>query len=173
MPDETPARSFETPDGGRHSRGGGEGGSPLQARAAFVENWDWESVTRINRGACARGGAQHGINPEAGGACAEGWERQRHAVVTPGETLDFLKSCHRQAPFLFFNGNTFSFIGRELALVLFSDLPPVRKKEIASAACAHLILSPRLWIQGKAATTSHAEPGNILAEIQSSDCETS
>jgi hypothetical protein len=132
MPDETPNRPAEASDSGRHPRGGGEGGSPLQARAAFVENWDWESVTGINRGTCARGGAQHGINSETGSACAEGWERQRHTVATLGETLDFLKSCHRQAPFLFFNGNTFSFIGRELALALFSDLPPMRKKEVAS-----------------------------------------
>ena len=132
MPDETPNRPAEASDGGRHPRGGGEGGSPLQARAAFVENWDWESVTGINRGTCARGGAQHGINSETGSACSEGWERQRHTVAPLGETLDFLKSCHRQAPFLFFNGNTFSFIGRELALALFSDLPPMRKKEVAS-----------------------------------------
>lgn len=138
MPDETPNRPAETPHSGRHPRRGGEGGSPLQARAAFVENWDWKSITSINRGTCARGGAQHGINQEAGSACEEDWERQRHIVVTLGETLDFLKSCHRQAPFLFFNGNTFSFIGRELALALFSDLPPVRKKEVASVI-AHYI----------------------------------
>jgi hypothetical protein len=28
------------------------------------------------------------------------------------ETFQFLKSCHRRAPFLFFNGNTFAEIGR-------------------------------------------------------------
>ena len=138
MSDETPTRSAGTPDRRRHQGSGDGGDSPLQARAAFIKNWDWESVTGINRGTCARGGAQHGINSEAGGACAEGWERQRHTVVTLGETLDFLKSCHRQAPFLFFNGNTFSFIGRELALALFSDLPAVRKKEVASVI-AHFI----------------------------------
>jgi len=47
-------------------------------------------------------------------------------------------SYHRRAPFLFFNGNTFATIGRELALALFSDLPPVRKREISSAI-AHYI----------------------------------
>jgi hypothetical protein len=36
------------------------------------------------------------------------------------------------------NGNTFSFIGRELTLALFSDLAPVRKRELASAV-AHYI----------------------------------
>lgn len=37
------------------------------------------------------------------------------------------------APYLFFNGNTFSFIARELFLVLFGDLPPSRKREFSSA----------------------------------------
>ncbi|MFA7234337.1 MAG: hypothetical protein WC076_09510 [Terrimicrobiaceae bacterium] len=39
---------------------------------------------------------------------------------------------------MFFNGNTFSFIGRELAFALFSDLPVARKREVGSAI-AHYI----------------------------------
>ncbi len=39
---------------------------------------------------------------------------------------------------MFFNGNTFSFIGRELALALFSELPATRKREVGSAI-AHYI----------------------------------
>jgi len=54
------------------------------------------------------------------------------------ETFQFLKSCHRRAPFLFFNGNTFAEIGRALANALLSDLPLVRRKE-ASSAVAHFI----------------------------------
>jgi hypothetical protein len=54
------------------------------------------------------------------------------------ETLDYLKQQHRRAPFLFFNGNTFATIGRELALAIYSDLPPARKREISSAF-AHYI----------------------------------
>jgi hypothetical protein len=50
----------------------------------------------------------------------------------------FLKSCHRRAPFLFFNGNTFAEIGRALANALFSDLSFHRRKE-ASSAIAHFI----------------------------------
>jgi hypothetical protein len=53
-------------------------------------------------------------------------------------TFEFLKSCHRRAPFLFFNGNTFAEIGRALANALFSDLPLQRRKE-ASSAVAHFI----------------------------------
>ena len=44
-----------------------------------------------------------------------------------------MRGLHRRAPFLFFNGNTFATIGRELAVVLFSDLGPGRRREIMSA----------------------------------------
>ena len=132
MSDETPNRPARTPDGGRPASGGGGLGSPLQARAAFLKNWDWVTVIHINRGACERSRAQHGINSETGAACAADWEKLRAETLTLGETLDCLRSYHRRAPFLFFNGNTFATIGRELALALFSDLPPSRKREISS-----------------------------------------
>src|ERR1041384_6536880 len=122
MPDETPDRPAKTPDRGRHSQGSGGDSSPLQARAAFIENWDWQSVVRINQGTCERGRAQYGLSSETAGACEAEWEANRRLPLTLGETLDFLKACHRQAPFLFFNGNTFATIGRQLAVALFSDL---------------------------------------------------
>lgn len=50
-----------------------------------------------------------------------------------GETFDFLRAYHRRAPFLFFNGNTFADIGRQLAAVLFADLPSARRRECISA----------------------------------------
>lgn len=138
MTDETPARSSRASESGRHPKVGGEHGSPLQTRASFLKNWDWQSVIGINRGACQRAKAQHGINSEAGAASAAEWEKIRTQKLTLGEVLDILRGYHRKAPFLFFNGNTFATIGRELALVLFSDLPPVRKRECASAI-AHYI----------------------------------
>jgi hypothetical protein len=49
-----------------------------------------------------------------------------------------LRQFHRAAPFLFFNGNTFAAIGREMALAIFRDLPAIRKREISSAI-AHYI----------------------------------
>jgi len=132
MSDETANRSAGAPDGGRPASGGDGLGSPLQARAAFLKNWDWLAVVSINRGACERGRAQHGLNSETSAACAADWEKLRRQTLKLGETFDRLRGFHRRAPFLFFNGNTFATIGRELALALFSDLPPARKREISS-----------------------------------------
>ena len=132
MSDEATNRFAGTSDGGRSASGGDGVGSPLQTRAAFLKNWDWLAVVGINRGACERSRAQHGINSETGAACAADWEKLRVETLTLGETLGRLCAYHRRAPFLFFNGNTFATIGRELALALFSDLHPSRKREISS-----------------------------------------
>lgn len=138
MPDEAANGSAEAPDRRRPAPGSGADSSPLQARAQFLKNWDWNVVIGVNRGACERGRAQHGINSEAGAACAAEWESLRFQSLTLGQTFDRLRSFHRKAPFLFFNGNTFATIGRELSFVLFSDLAPVRKREVSSAV-AHYI----------------------------------
>ena len=132
MSDETANRPAGSPDGKGPASGGDGFGSPLQARAAFLQNWDWLVVVGINRGACERGRAQHGLNSETAAACASDWEKLRGQTLTLGDTLDQLRAYHRRAPFLFFNGNTFATIGRELALALFSDLHPGRKREISS-----------------------------------------
>ena len=138
MPDETSHRPVEI----RDARGGDEGGagaeSPLQTRAAFLANWDWESVVGHNRGMCARGGAQHGANSESIGAVAQDWQRRREVESSFAEALDFLRNCHRRAPFLFFNGNTFADIARTIADYLFAELPHHRRRQ-ATSAIAHYV----------------------------------
>lgn len=138
MTDETAIGPAGAADRGRPPQGGGGDGSPLQARAQFLKNWDWQSIISINRGACARGGAQHGFNSETQATCAAEWEKIRRQTLTLGQTLDCLRGLHRHAPFLFFNGNTFATIGRELAIVLFGELGPGRRREVVSAV-AHYI----------------------------------
>lgn len=131
MPDETPHRPAEIRDAGGGDKGGAGAESPLQTRAAFLANWDWQSVIGHNRGMCARGGAQHGANSESAGAVAQDWQRRREVESSFAEALEFLRSCHRRAPFLFFNGNTF-------ADYLFAELPHHRRRQ-ATSAIAHYV----------------------------------
>jgi hypothetical protein len=138
MSSEAETRSSATPDSSGHSSGSRGESTPLQSRAHFLKNWDWSSVTQINSGLCERGRAQRGINSETHAALAEEWQKQQASELTLLETFRFLKSCHRRAPFLFFNGNTFAEIGRALANALFSDLPLHRRKE-ASSSVSHFI----------------------------------
>jgi hypothetical protein len=138
MCDETANRPAGAPDRGGHSERSRGEPAPLQSRAKFLQNWDWSSVTQINGGLCERGRAQRGINPETHAAVAEEWEKRRASELTLLEAFQFLQSCHRRAPFFFFNGNTFAEIGRALATALFQDLPFHRRKEVSSAV-AHFI----------------------------------
>ena len=138
MSNEAANRFAGAPDGGGHSGRSRREPAPLQSRAKFLQNWDWVSVTQINGGLCERGRAQRGVNPETHATVAEEWETRRASELTLLATFQFLQSCHRRAPFLFFNGNTFAEIGRALATALFHGLPFHRRKEVSSAA-AHFI----------------------------------
>jgi hypothetical protein len=138
MEDESAIRPAEAVDGGGHSSGSRGEPAPLQSRANFLQNWNWASVTQINGGLCERGRAQRGINSETHASVAQEWERRRASELTLLETFQFLQSCHRRSPFLFFNGNTFAEIGRALSTALFSSLPFQRRKE-ASSAVAHFV----------------------------------
>lgn len=170
MSDETATGPAEAPDGGGHPRGSQGESAPLQSRAKFLENWNWTSVTQINGGLCERGHAQRGINSETHAAVAAEWEQRRVATLTLLEALQFLKSCHRRSPFLFFNGNTFAEIGRALAIALFSDLPFHRRKETASAV-AHFItgvLSEELMVQSveSLSRSSDLNPGDRVKTLR-------
>jgi hypothetical protein len=138
MADEASNRFAGETDSGGYSQGSRGEPASLQSRAYFLKNWSWTSVTQIHDGLCERGRAQRGLNPETHAAVEEEWEHHRASELRLLETFQFLKSCHRRAPFLFFNGNTFAEIGRALATALFADLKFQRRKE-ASSAVAHFI----------------------------------
>src|SRR6266699_2548735 len=101
MSDEAEIRSAGASDGGGRPGRSRSQPAPLQSRAQFLQNWDWSSVAQINGGLCERGRAQRGVNSEPHAAVAEEWVKHRASALTLLETFQFLKSCHRHAPFLF------------------------------------------------------------------------
>lgn len=159
MSDETATGSAGTGDGGGPPGGNPGEQSPLQTRAAFLKNWDWQLVTGLNRGACERGRAQHGPNSESHRAVAESWEHKRSEELSLAEVLVFLRHCHRSAPFLFYNGNTFADIGRRLITALLADLPSARLRQ-ASSAVAHYVAGVLDW---------ESMSGILLALMESAD----
>jgi len=50
-------------------------------------------------------------------------EAARSEEVTFLGFLDFLKAFHRRAPFLFFNGNTFTDVARQASAAIFAEVP--------------------------------------------------
>ncbi len=144
MSNETPTGSAGASDGRGHPRGSPGEQSPLQARAAFLKNRSWESVISLNAGACARGGAQHGFNRETQAACRREWEARQQQACSLAELIEFLRQCHRHAPFLFFNGNTFADVARQIVAALFAELSTGRRREVMSAV-AHYIAGVLPW----------------------------
>jgi hypothetical protein len=138
MSDEAKIGPAGATDGRGYSGGGSGEQSPLQARAAFLKNRSWELVVGLNRGACARGSAQHGFNRETQETCRREWEEKQREVLSLEATIEFLRQCHRRAPFLFFNGNTFADVARQITAALFAELPTTRRREVMSAV-AHYI----------------------------------
>jgi hypothetical protein len=138
MRNETPLRFGDASDTGNGGGGGIGEPTPLQARAAFLANWHWQSVVRLNERLCSGGRAQHGKNSEAHGPCEQEWKTSHASERTVVEALDWLRSFHRKAPFLFFNGNTFAEIARTFTDALFAEFPTARRREAASLA-AHYV----------------------------------
>src|SRR5438128_12381939 len=82
MPNETPIGPAGAPHGRGHSRRSPREQSPLQARSTFIQDWRWEFIDSLNRGACARGGAQHGFNRETQEACAREWAEKKQRILS-------------------------------------------------------------------------------------------
>jgi hypothetical protein len=138
MDDETPLRSGDESNAQDGAQGSTGEPTSVQGRAPFLQNWNWQSVILINERLCRGGGAQHGKNSETHARCEDEWNQGHGQDRSLLETLDWLRSFHRKAPFLFFNGNTFAEIARTLTDVLFAEFPRGRRREAASLA-AHYV----------------------------------
>jgi len=138
MSDESPLRSGRKSDAGDGASGSAGKPASLQGRAAFFAHWDWQSVVLLNERLCGSRRSQHGKNSETHAACEKEWREGVQIQRTLLQTLDWLRSFHRKAPFLFFNGNTFAEIARTLTDALFAEFPHARRREAASLA-AHYV----------------------------------
>jgi hypothetical protein len=172
MDDETSLRSGDGSDAENGARGSTGEPASLQGRAAFLKNWDWQSVLRINERLCRGSRAQHGKNSETHARCEEEWLEGSSKERSLLETLDWLRSFHRKAPFLFFNGNTFAEIARTLTDALFAEFPRGRRREAASLA-AHFVagvIDREPVVQGITALAEAAnfKPGDRVKTLKGS-----
>jgi hypothetical protein len=172
MPDETSLRPGDESDA-QDGAGGSTGESAsLQGRAPFLKNWNWQSVIRINERLCRGGGAQHGKNSETHSRCEDEWAEGSGKERSLLETLDWLRSFHRKAPFLFFNGNTFAEIARTVTDALFAEFPRARRREAASLAAHYVagVLDREPVTQGIVALADIAnfKPGDRVKTLKNS-----
>ena len=80
---------------------------------AWLEALPWERVVALNEQLCAARQALHQPT-SAFTNTAEAWQERHHREMTFRKIVDFLRWCHRAAPFCCFNGNTFAAIALTL-----------------------------------------------------------
>jgi hypothetical protein len=172
MADETSLRSSDEGNAKDGASGGAGEPTSLQGRAPFLTNWNWQSVVRINERLCRGSRAQHGKNSETHARCEDEWNEGSGKERTLLETLDCLRSFHRKAPFLFFNGNTFAEIARTLTDALFAEFPRGRRREAASLAAHYVagVLDREPLVQGivTLAQAANFKPGDRVKTLKGS-----
>jgi hypothetical protein len=172
MADETSLRPGDESNAENGAAGGTGESASLQGRAPLLANWDWQSVIRINERLCRGSRAQHGQNSETHARCEKQWSEGSGQERSLPETLDWLRSFHRKAPFLFFNGNTFAEIARTLTDALFAEFPRGRRREAASLAAHYVagVLDREPVIQGIVSLAEAAEfkPGDRVKTMKGS-----
>jgi hypothetical protein len=85
-------------------------------RAEWLASIAWEHVEALNERLCKEGRAQHGRSRDGYAVTMAAWNAARKRGAIPfADVLRLCRDCHRLAPFLFYNGNTFAAIVRLLS----------------------------------------------------------
>ena len=75
---------------------------------AFFAEMPWSSVEDLNSFVCQKGGYQFGRTSDGYEPARELWERNYTLRMNLMQAAHLCRRCHRLAPFLFLNGNTFA-----------------------------------------------------------------
>lgn len=124
---------------------------------AWLEPFDWDFVTEVNRGLCSQKNALHKSTSDGHVPARELWEKSRIQKSSFSEALQICFRCHRLAPFCFYNGNTFASIARDLV----ADIPaplPKEKAYILRSVAGHIVA-------GTATDIEEKQLEKILAEL--------
>lgn len=97
---------------------------------AWLADVPWTTVVLLNEQMCRARQALH-KNTSACARVEAEWNQRRDGERTLRQVMDFLRWCHRAAPFCFFNGNTFAAIARTLLVKL--DIPAPQAAGLRSA----------------------------------------
>ena len=124
---------------------------------AWLEPFDWEFVTEVNRGLCKQKGALHKPTSDGHAPAKKLWEENQHKKLQLADALQLCQKCHRLAPFCFYNGNTFAAIARDFIAEFAAKLSP-DKLHILRSVAGHIVA-------GTATDIEHKQLGVILEEL--------
>jgi len=102
----------------------------------WLEPYSWEFVTAQNAVLCEAKQALHQPTTDGHERTKQLWERRHGESMTLMEAVDLCRTCHRMAPFCFYNGNTFTAIIRDVIGNL--QLPP-EKNHVVRSLAGHIV----------------------------------
>jgi len=105
-------------------------------KRAWLKDATWLVVVELNRQLCAHKRVQHGPTSDGYPIAQHLWEARHREPLSLIELTELCHACHRHAPFLNFNGNTFVALARQAVATL--DLPPLQAAALRSLV-GHMI----------------------------------
>ena len=102
----------------------GQDEATMLAPKKWLEPIPWDVVEFINQSACTRAQAQFGHTSDGYAQAKQLWEQGMTREILLEEALDICLKCHRLAPFLNFNGNTFAGIAKAMVREILPHLGP-------------------------------------------------
>jgi hypothetical protein len=101
---------------------------------AWLKDHDWEAITEINEGICAKANCLHKKNSAKGNRVENLWKENHTVKMTLEDGIMFCKRIHFAEPFINMNGNTMAAV----ALASTKKLTPktCTKVELDNAICA-------------------------------------
>ena len=102
---------------------------------AWLKAIDWSAVTAINQQLCAAKRAQHGPTSDGHAPAQALWEKTHTQAITLDVLVELCRKCHRLAPFLNYNGNTFVVIARQVI----GGLPLGAQAAVLRSLAGHII----------------------------------
>ena len=110
----------------------------MGVQSSLLHDVAWEDVEVLNQFLCASKSFQIGRTSDGYTAAKSAWTEGRNRVSTIQEEADLCRECHRLAPLLFLNDNTFVAVARNALAPQLVHLPLVRQAA-ARGAIGHYI----------------------------------
>lgn len=146
--------------------------SLLETRVRWLEQFSWEIIVQLNKTLCSnKANVAHGLTANAAQLQKE-WNQIQLEKLSVFELLDFLRHCHKSAPFLNFNGNVFSELGRRILELALSGMAVTRLESTASLAAHYVagVLDREIAVQGLTdlLNADLLEPGDRVTTLKKS-----
>jgi hypothetical protein len=104
----------------------------------YLASTSWVEIEKINAVLSKAGGYEPGRREEGYEPARALWEKKYNQPLTFLQVADLCLECHRLAPFLYLNGNTFASCARVALAPAFERLD-YKKQTFSRAALGHYI----------------------------------